>query len=54
MPGIIAVTCGASATKRVSFRLTSAGAICALPPIDTLGIMAVLFISLAKGEFEAG
>ena len=28
------------------------GALCALLPIDILGILAVIFVGLAKGEFE--
>jgi len=49
--GIIAVVGGIFAVKRSSFGLSLAGAICALPS-GTLGILAIIFISLSKGEFE--
>jgi len=49
--GIIAVVGGVAAAKRSSFGLALAGAICALPS-GTLGVLAVIFVSLAKGEFE--
>jgi len=50
--GVIAIVGGTSAVRRGSFGLSLAGAICALPS-GTLGILAVIFISLAKGEFRA-
>jgi hypothetical protein len=50
--GIIAIAGGVSAVKRKSFGLSLAGAICALPS-GILGILAVIFVSLGKGEFEA-
>ena len=50
--GIIAVIGGVSAIKRKSFGLSLAGAICALPS-NILGILAVIFVSLSKKEFEA-
>jgi len=50
--GIIAVVGGASAIKRGSFGLSLVGAICALPS-GLAGVLAVIFVSLAKGEFEA-
>jgi hypothetical protein len=50
--GIIAIVGGISAIGRRSFGLSLAGAICALLPINFLGILAVIFVSLAKGEFE--
>ena len=49
--GIIAIAGGVSAVKRKSFGLALAGAICALPS-GVLGILAIIFISLGKGEFE--
>ena len=52
MLGIIAVAGGASAIKSGSFGLSLGGAIRALLPINTLGILAVIFVSLAKGNFE--
>jgi hypothetical protein len=50
--GIIAVVGGISAIRRKSFGLSLAGAICALPS-RPLGILAVIFVSLAKREFGA-
>ncbi len=50
--GIIAIAGGVSAIKRKSFGLSLAGAICALPS-GVLGILAIIFVSLGKGEFEA-
>jgi hypothetical protein len=50
--GIIAIAGGISAVKRKSFGLALAGAICALPS-GVLGILALVFVSLGKGEFEA-
>jgi len=49
--GIIAIAGGASAIRRGSFGLSLAGAICALLPINILGILAVIFVSLGKREF---
>ena len=50
--GIVAIVGGVSALRRKSFGLSLAGAICALPS-NILGILAVIFISLSKKEFEA-
>jgi hypothetical protein len=50
--GIVAIVGGISAIRRGSFGLSLAGAICALLPINVLGILAVIFVSLAKEEFE--
>ena len=50
--GILAIAGGSSAMGRRSFGLSLAGAICALP-MGILGILAVVFVSLAKREFEA-
>ena len=50
--GIIAIGGGISAIRRSNFRLSLAGAICALLPINVLGILAVIFVSLARREFE--
>jgi len=44
---------GRAAMRRSSFGLALAGAICALPS-GTLGVLAVIFVSLAKGEFRSG
>ena len=49
--GIVAIVGGVSAIKRKSFGLSLAGAICALLPINFLGIFAVIFVSLGRGEF---
>jgi len=51
--GIIAVIGGISAVRRRSFGLSLAGAICALLPINPLGLLAVIFVSLGKREFGA-
>ena len=50
--GIVAIVGGVSAVRRKSFGLSLAGAICALPAM-ILGILAVIFVSMSKGEFEA-
>jgi len=50
--GIIAIVGGISAIRRGKFGLSLAGAICALLPINILGILAVIFVALAKREFE--
>jgi hypothetical protein len=49
--GIVAIVGGVSALRRKSFGLSLAGAICALPSI-ILGILAVIFVSVSKREFE--
>ena len=51
--GIVAIVGGRAAMRRSSFGLALAGAICALPS-GTLGVLAVIFVSLAKGEFRSG
>jgi hypothetical protein len=66
--GIVAITGGVSAIRRRVFSLSLAGAICALPSVIfglylagaisalaslILGILAVIFVALAKREFEA-
>jgi len=50
--GIIAIAGGASAIRRGSFGLSLAGAICAFVPLNLLGLLAVIFVSLGKREFE--
>ena len=50
--GIVAIVGGVSAIRRGSFGLSLAGAICALPSM-ILGVLAVIFVSVSKGEFEA-
>jgi hypothetical protein len=49
--GIVAIVGGVSAIRRKSFGLSLAGAICALPSV-ILGILAVIFVSVSKREFE--
>ncbi len=49
--GIIAIIGGVSAIRRNSFGLSLAGAICALIPLNLLGLLAVIFVSLGKREF---
>ena len=49
--GIIAIVGGVSAVRRGSFGLSLAGAICALIPLNLLGLLAVIFVSLGKREF---
>lgn len=51
--GIIAIAGGISAIKRRSFGLSLAGAICAFIPFHLLGLLAIIFVSLGKKEFEA-
>jgi len=51
--GIVAIVGGVSALRRKSFGLSLAGAICALIPLNLLGLLAVIFVSLSKKEFEA-
>jgi hypothetical protein len=50
--GVVAIIGGVSAVRRQSFGLSLAGAICALPS-NILGILAIIFVSLSKKEFEA-
>jgi hypothetical protein len=50
--GIVAIVGGVSAIRRRSFGMSLAGAICALPS-NVLGILAIIFVSLSKKEFEA-
>jgi len=50
--GIVSIVGGVSALRRGSFGLSLAGAICALPS-NILGILAIIFVSVSKGEFRA-
>jgi len=51
--GIIAIVGGSYALKRRLWGLALAGSICALVgPWAILGILAIIFVSLGKGEFE--
>jgi hypothetical protein len=49
--GIVAIVGGISAIRRGSFGLSLAGAICALLS-SILGILAVIFVSLSRREFQ--
>ncbi len=51
--GIIAIVGGSCALRRKIWGLALAGSICALlGPWAILGILAIIFVSLGKGEFE--
>jgi hypothetical protein len=52
--GIVAIVGGVSAVRRTSFGLSLAGAICALLPFNLLGLLAVIFVSVARREFVTG
>ena len=53
MLGIIAIAGGSYALRRKIWGLALAGSICALfGPWLILGILAIIFVSLGKGEFE--
>jgi hypothetical protein len=49
--GVLAIGGGIAAIRRKSFGLSLTGAICALLPLNVLGLLAVIFVSLAKCEF---
>jgi hypothetical protein len=49
--GIVAIVGGVSAVRRGSYGLSLVGAICALIPINILGLLAVIFVALGRGEF---
>jgi hypothetical protein len=51
--GVIAIVGGIFAIKRKVWLLALAGAICALypPHVSILGILAIVFVALSKGEF---
>jgi hypothetical protein len=50
--GIVAIVGGVSALERKSFGLSLAGAICALGSGGILGILAIIFVSVSKREFQ--
>ncbi|MFC2024142.1 hypothetical protein ACFLTJ_00985 [Chloroflexota bacterium] len=50
--GIIALVGGISAIKRRRWGLSLAGSILSLFIMPILGILAIIFVSLGKGEFE--
>ncbi len=49
--GILAIVGGISAVRRKSLGLSLVGAICALLPLNVLGLLAVIFVSLGRIEF---
>ena len=51
--GVIAIVGGSCALRRRVWGLALAGSICAfIGPGTILGILAIIFVSLGKGEFE--
>jgi len=52
--GIVALIGGISALQRKRWRLSLAGAICAVfPPSTLLGILSVVFVAMARDEFTS-
>jgi len=51
--GIIAIVGGIWALRRRSFGLSLAGAVCVLP-LGIFGILAIVFIAMARRAFETG
>jgi len=49
--GIVAIVGGVCAVRRKSFGLSLAGAICAFLPFNLLGLLAIIFVSVARKEF---
>ncbi len=49
--GIMAIIGGVSAIRRGSYGLSLLGATCALIPVNILGLLAVIFVALGRGEF---
>lgn len=50
--GAVAVVGGIYALKRRVWGLALAGSLCALSGATILGILAIIFVALGKGEFE--
>lgn len=50
--GIVAIIGGVAALKRGRFGLSLAGAVCALPSLLLLGILAIVFVAVSKREFQ--
>ena len=50
--GIVAIVGSVYAWRRKSWGLALAGSICALSPVGVLGILAIIFVALGKGEFK--
>ena len=51
--GIVAIAGGIAALKRSSFGLALVGSLCAFLPVNALGLLALVFVSLGSGEFRA-
>ncbi len=51
--GIVAIGGGISSLKRSSYALALVGALCAFLPVNVLGLLALIFVSLGSGEFGA-
>ena len=51
--GIVAIVGGIASLKRSSFGLALVGALCAFLPLNVLGLLALIFVSLGSGEFGA-
>jgi len=51
--GVVAIIGGVYAIRRRVFGLALAGAICALIPLNPLGLLAVIFVAVSKREFQA-
>jgi len=49
--GVVAIVGGVCAVRRKSFGLSLAGAICAFLPFNLLGLLALIFVSVARREF---
>jgi hypothetical protein len=49
--GIVAIVGGVCAVRTKSFGLSLAGAICAFLPLNLLGLLAIIFVSVARREF---
>ena len=50
--GIWAIVGGVSALKRFSFGMAVFGALCAFLPMNVLGLLALIFVSLGSAEFS--
>jgi len=50
--GIWAIVGGVSALKRFSFGMAVFGALCAFLPVNVLGLLALIFVSLGSAEFS--
>jgi hypothetical protein len=50
--GIVAILGGICALRRKTWGLALAGSICALTGCSPFGVLAIIFLALARGEFE--